>query len=145
MKIYSTNVVESSNVFRMRLREARKKKFSTQAKMAEAIGFDTETISRWERGEREPKISDLSLIAEKLDQTVAYFFLKPGQSVVEDDEMTDREAIRLIRRGLEFLENQAEEQHTDEPVRTNPSYRVRNQAFETARELRGKKAEEKSG
>lgn len=55
-----------------RLKNMRKKSKMTQQEIADLIGVNTITISRYESGEREPKTSDLQKIAAALNTSVAY-------------------------------------------------------------------------
>lgn len=55
-----------------RLKEARDRKNLTQEQLANLVGLSTMTISRYERGERQPKSGDLQKLAEALGVTVAY-------------------------------------------------------------------------
>lgn len=64
----------------------------TQETIAEALGVDTETVGRWERGQREPTAYKLALMAEKyrLPDEVAAWFLYPTDSISEIDERIER-------------------------------------------------------
>jgi transcriptional regulator with XRE-family HTH domain len=48
----------------------RKKKGLSQEKLAELLGCSRQTITRWETGSREPRVSDLLKIASVLDCTI---------------------------------------------------------------------------
>lgn len=56
----------TTNKFAPRLRRAREIKFSSQKAFAEACGFQAETYRMWERGDREPNLNNLRIIAETL-------------------------------------------------------------------------------
>jgi len=43
--------------------------FKTQGALAEKIGVERVTVSRWESGDREPRLSMISLLAEALHTT----------------------------------------------------------------------------
>lgn len=57
-----------------KLKEAREKKYSTQAKFAEALGVPQGTVGRWESGIREPKKAMRARIAELLEVSQSYLF-----------------------------------------------------------------------
>jgi transcriptional regulator with XRE-family HTH domain len=59
-----------------RIAEIRKAKGLKQLDLGHAIGKDTQTISRWERGEADPRSSDLERIADALGVSAADFFLE---------------------------------------------------------------------
>ena len=61
-----------SRVMRMRLRELRRLKKITQAKLAMVLNMNQNTISRYETGEHEPGISELILIADYFDVSIDY-------------------------------------------------------------------------
>jgi transcriptional regulator with XRE-family HTH domain len=50
-----------------KIREMRKNRGLTQKDLAGITGFSSDTISRWERGDRSPRIKDLEIIASKLN------------------------------------------------------------------------------
>lgn len=56
----------------MRLRELRRLKKITQAKLAMVLNMNQNTISRYETGEHEPGISELILIADYFDVSIDY-------------------------------------------------------------------------
>lgn len=58
--------------FAARLRHARERKFDSMIEMAGAIGVQPETYRRWERGETEPGIADLTSILRTLDLSADY-------------------------------------------------------------------------
>lgn len=62
------------------LKSARKAKGMTQAVLAEMLGVEPPTISRWEAGERQPDSDTLRRIAVVLDTTVGSIFGEgPGE------------------------------------------------------------------
>ena len=67
--------------FGARLNRLRKQKRLKRCELAEALDVETETIARYERGEREPKISDAVALAAVLGVSVG--FLITG--VLQDD------------------------------------------------------------
>lgn len=59
------------------LKAARKRKGWTQEKLANAIGVDKETVSRWERGFRTPDLATVHKLAATLDCTPAELLTAP--------------------------------------------------------------------
>jgi phage repressor protein C with HTH and peptisase S24 domain len=68
------------------LKSARKAKGMTQAALAEAIGVEPPTISRWEAGEREPDNETLRRVAEILGTSVGAIFGESGAPNVSQVE-----------------------------------------------------------
>ena len=62
-------MVLNSTIFKLRIRELRKKLGLTQEKLGVAIGISTKTIQRWEDGTREPRASELKKLCEALNCT----------------------------------------------------------------------------
>jgi len=58
--------------FPARLRAARKEKFGTQAKLAEAIGLHASYVSRWENGVDRPEKANIERLAAALNVTPAF-------------------------------------------------------------------------
>lgn len=56
----------------MRIRQLRKERHITQIKMAMDLNMSQNTISRYERGEREPGIAELIAIADYFHVSVDY-------------------------------------------------------------------------
>jgi transcriptional regulator with XRE-family HTH domain len=54
-----------------RLRRARDTRGKKQREVARAVGVDTQTVSRWERGINEPDLEKLQLVANFLDWHIA--------------------------------------------------------------------------
>lgn len=75
----------------------------TQATIAEELGVDTETVGRWERGEREPKTWQLSQLVEKYDlpPDVAAWVLFPTDSLTELDRRIAEIRTAQLRRAAE--------------------------------------------
>jgi|GEM_PF-1674753 len=55
-----------------KIREARKSHGWNQTTLAGKVGITLQTISRWEKGEREPKAGELKRIASALGVSIAY-------------------------------------------------------------------------
>ena len=53
-----------------KLAEKRKEKGFTQEELAKKLGLNNKTISRYERGERNPSLDAIGRIAEVLDCTI---------------------------------------------------------------------------
>lgn len=56
----------------MRLRELRKSKGLTQSQLAEKVGYGSDTVGKWERGDREPSTSSLINLADIINCSVDY-------------------------------------------------------------------------
>lgn len=56
----------------------------TQATIAELLAVDTETVGRWERGEREPKVTQLAVMVEEYGAP-GDWFLRPTDSITQLD------------------------------------------------------------
>lgn len=56
----------------MRIRELRRQRNITQLKMAMDLHTSQNTISRYERGERQPSVEELVKIADYFDVSVDY-------------------------------------------------------------------------
>lgn len=66
----------------------------TQDKLAEALGVDAKTISRYEKGETEPTISTLIKIALLFNVSLDYITgLKDVELIEEDTTVYDLEVI----------------------------------------------------
>jgi transcriptional regulator with XRE-family HTH domain len=62
----STSYVDTPTAFGIALRKIRKQKNLTQEKLADMLGMCRNHIGLLERGERDPKISTFSIIADGL-------------------------------------------------------------------------------
>ena len=60
------------DTFAERLKELRVEKEIPQEKLAAELGVGNGTISLWENGKREPKLSNLILIAKYFDISIDY-------------------------------------------------------------------------
>jgi len=67
-----------SNTFGDKLKAIRKDKRWSLDKMAEFLGTNKQTLSRYERGERTPKISDVDAFAAKLGIPLEEFSERKG-------------------------------------------------------------------
>ena len=55
-----------------RLKELRKRKKDTQAELANLMGVNAKTISRWEKGEFEIKPAQAKMLAEHFNISISY-------------------------------------------------------------------------
>ena len=60
------------DIFAERLKELRQEKDISQETLAKELGVGNGTISLWENGKREPKLSNLILIAEYFGVSIDY-------------------------------------------------------------------------
>lgn len=78
----------------------------TQAQLAERLGVDTETLSRFERGKHLPKLANLARLAYLLQTTVAALLAEEAPKVDEDAVVLSAwlaplsDADRLFVRGV---------------------------------------------
>lgn len=92
-----------------RIREIRKRKGLTQEAVAEAVGVDHSTFSRYERGQAWPSAEKLKAIARALDCSVAELFSDyeaPTPGVAEFMTLTadlDEDRIRRILDAFRLL------------------------------------------
>lgn len=61
-----------TTVLAERLLIARRRRQMRQDDLATAIAVSAQTVSRWENGDREPRASDLSALADALGVSVAW-------------------------------------------------------------------------
>ncbi len=88
------------NLIASRIKSVRKSKGQTQAALAEALGCETNTVSRWERGEFSPSIDQFLNIAEALG--VSPMDILPGK---RDIEMQNISSLKASLGELIFLTN----------------------------------------
>ena len=128
---------EGADILKKNLIIARKRKGWTQKDLSDNVGFSVDTISRWERGERSPKLEDLKKIARILDITLdelteevkVYGRVTPIKLEIEPfatvvglamelaEHSTHEERVRaakMLRRAMDALEL-AEEDLSGEP------------------------------
>ena len=55
-----------------RLKELRKEKKFSQKEMAESLGVNVKTVSRWENGENEIKLAQANMLADYFGVSVSY-------------------------------------------------------------------------
>lgn len=58
--------------FRERLQQLREKKRISRKVLSELCGLNSDTVRRYERGEREPTLHSLVVIAEYFDVSIDY-------------------------------------------------------------------------
>ena len=89
---------------RDRIREARKLRQLTQAQLAEAIGVEDLTISKFERGRILPSVDTVERIAVATGRPLDWFFRSRGQTVTHPILSVDGESLRhSVRRLAEAL------------------------------------------
>ena len=64
-----------------RIRAAREAIGISQMELAERLEVEQGTVSRWENGDREPRLTTLAQIAAALDQDLVYFFENEEEAV----------------------------------------------------------------
>lgn len=77
------------------IRQQRKAAGMTQASLAEAIGLESETVSRLENGIRLPSVEKLVEMAEVFRMPVAAFFEHVGISTSQQDSQLFAEKISV--------------------------------------------------
>ena len=63
-------MVGDAKLISKRLREARKRQSMSTQELAERIGMDEKTVTRWETGETMPKLGDIAQITRHLPVTL---------------------------------------------------------------------------
>lgn len=64
--------METNQIFAERLQSLRERKRLSRRTLAELCGMNRSTISRYERGEREPKLSEVIMLAEFFGVSVGW-------------------------------------------------------------------------
>lgn len=91
----------SSELVPQRVRELRQRKRWSQEKLAEEAGVSKDAVSRIERGDREPRIDTLEMIAEALGTNLSrlFDFSKPiRMTSLQEDH------LRVLKQALVMLE-----------------------------------------
>lgn len=78
-----------NDVFRQRLQKLREKKRISRRVLSELCGLSSDAIRRYERGEAEPRIESLILIADFFEVTTDYLL---GKTDEEKDKRTEHPA-----------------------------------------------------
>lgn len=94
-----------------RLRTARRSVGLTQKQLAEALGVESITVSRWERGVTAPSLARLRRIAEITETTVSDLVRAPDAAAAHAVELAalreelaeTRELVNRVARALERL------------------------------------------
>jgi transcriptional regulator with XRE-family HTH domain len=94
-----------------RLRTARRSVGLTQKQLAEALGVESITVSRWERGVTSPSLSRLRRIAEITETTVSDLVRVPDAATAHAVELAalreelaeTRELVDRVARALDQL------------------------------------------
>lgn len=103
--------VKESGGIDARLRTARRAAGLTQKQLAEALGVESITVSRWERGVTTPSLPRLRRIAEITDTTVSDLVRTPDAATGHAAELAalreelaeTRELVDRVARALERL------------------------------------------
>lgn len=82
--------------FGSRIRAARKSKGLRQEELANLIGVSTSSVTRWENDEREPTVSFVKLISERLEVPIEFFF-----GLTED--IRAHTPKKLIQEGVKWI------------------------------------------
>lgn len=77
-----------------KIKEFRKKKHCTQAELAEKVGAAHNTEASWEKGDREPTMQQLYMIARWAGRSVSDFFPPP---VGESERVMEKELLSDFR------------------------------------------------
>jgi transcriptional regulator with XRE-family HTH domain len=111
------------------IRAARKAKKWKQRELAARIpgrdGFpiDTQTVSRWERGEHQPDLDTLNLVAVELGQPLSYFLPEDETAAIEP--LTLAQAVALLAEAATELREAASElrqvREAEQPRRKAPA------------------------
>lgn len=78
-----------NDVFRQRLQKLREKKRISRRVLSELCGLSSDAVRRYERGEAEPRIESLILIADFFEVTTDYLL---GKTDEETDKRTKHSA-----------------------------------------------------
>ncbi len=78
-----------NKVFRQRLQMLREKRRISRKVLSELCGLSSDAIRRYERGEAEPRIDSLILIADFFEVTTDYLL---GKTDEEKDKRTEHSA-----------------------------------------------------
>ena len=104
-------VVHESGGVGGRLRTARRASGLTQKQLAEALGVESITVSRWERGVTTPSLPRLRRIAEITETSVSDLVRSPDSVTAQAAELAElrkelaetRELVNRVARTLERL------------------------------------------
>lgn len=87
--------------FAQRLKELRKKKGMSQAKIAELIDVHFTQISRYERGDTKPNAEPMAKLAKVLDTTVDYLMTGSTEDIIIDSGL-NKELITRFKQLKDF-------------------------------------------
>lgn len=98
-----SDVIRLRRLLGKRLREEQRKRRDTvpaslrrhcsQTGIAERVGVDYTTVSRWETGQREPDLSRLAQLAATLDVTLAVLLSDVGGAIAARPRPTRRKGV----------------------------------------------------
>lgn len=98
MEEAAATMARRRKIFGERLKAARAAKGLLQKELGSRVHVEPQTVSNWERGVQTPDLDTLELIAQQLDQPVAYFFAEPETVVNQADDLhVLREEVAEIR------------------------------------------------
>jgi transcriptional regulator with XRE-family HTH domain len=66
-----------------RIRELREAAGLSQAELAERLGIAQNSLSNWERGNRQPSFADIVRVAESLAVPISDFVVRPKQATLK--------------------------------------------------------------
>ena len=100
-----------STTFGDKLKAIRKDKRWSLDKMAEFLGTNKQTLSRYERGERTPKISDVDAFAAKLSIPLEEFSERKGtMRIASTATPFHPDVIDMVSRSIEEAKNYKEKE-----------------------------------
>ena len=77
------HVLERRRILGERLLELRRAAGLSQDQLASRVGLDRRSIQRYERAERDPRFTDLLLIADALGQTIEDLVCEPPSDMTK--------------------------------------------------------------
>lgn len=80
--------------FAWRLRSSRDRVGLTQEHLAQTLNISLDTVGRWERGERQPRLGELLLLSNVLQTTVAYL-AGETTTAIRDSAIVLRDQVRV--------------------------------------------------
>lgn len=81
------------------LREYREAHDLSQQELASILGTTKQVLSRYETGQRDPKLSTAAEYAEKLNLPISYFWGEQSASPEKEEDLTpfEREVLSMLR------------------------------------------------
>lgn len=81
------------NIFKQRIQELRTGHNLTYAEFGKLVGADRSTIWRYEKGEREPNVNFLILLAKKFNVSIDWL---AGLTNIKDPDVTSQTLIHIF-------------------------------------------------